>query len=150
MAQDTPPQLNIDEGELLIHLTAPDLGSLNENSPIYYRKVPVGYISDYTILPDNQGVSISAVVKKHYAKLVRKDSQFWNVSGLQGSFDLKSGANIKMESLSAVINGAITFDSPQGSPQAEEYQRFALQSSRAVVKAAEQEGKSPLTLALYQ
>ncbi|MFW0928774.1 MlaD family protein [Providencia sp. VP23HZSY-1] len=149
VAQDTPPQLNIDEGELLIHLTAPDLGSLNENSPIYYRKVPVGYISDYTILPDNQGVSISAVVKKHYAKLVRKDSQFWNVSGLQGSFDLKSGANIKMESLSAVINGAITFDSPQGSPQAEEGQRFALQSSRAVVKAAEQEGKSPLTLALW-
>lgn len=149
VAQDTPPQLNIDEGELLIHLTAPDLGSLNENSPIYYRKVPVGYISDYTILPDNQGVSISAVVKKHYAKLVRKDSQFWNVSGLQGSFDLKSGANIKMESLSAVINGAITFDSPQGSPQAEEGQRFVLQSSRAVFKAAEQEGKSPLTLALW-
>nr|ELR5055412.1 MCE family protein [Providencia rettgeri]ELR5087866.1 MCE family protein [Providencia rettgeri] len=149
VAQDTPPQLNIDEGELLIHLTAPDLGSLNENSPIYYRKVPVGYISDYTILPDNQGVSISAMVKKHYAKLVRKDSQFWNVSGLQGSFDLKSGANIKMESLSAVINGAITFDSPQGSPQAEEGQRFVLQSSRAVVKAAEQEGKSPLTLALW-
>lgn len=95
VAQDTPPQLDIDKGELLIHLTAPDLGSLNENSPIYYRKVPVGYISDYTILPDNQGVSISAVVKKPYVHLVRKESQFWNVSGLQGSFDLKSGASVK-------------------------------------------------------
>lgn len=149
VAQDTPPQLNIDKGELLIHLTAPDLGSLNENSPIYYRKVPVGYISDYTILPDNQGVSISAVIKKPYAHLVRKESQFWNVSGLQGSFDLKSGASVKMESLSAVINGAIAFDSPQSSPQAEEGQQFVLQDSKKIAKTAEQDGKDPLMLTLW-
>ncbi|MEX9909599.1 PqiB family protein [Providencia huaxiensis] len=149
VAQDTPPQLNIDKGELLIHLTAPDLGSLNENSPIYYRKVPVGYISDYTILPDNKGVSISAVVKKPYVHLVRKESQFWNVSGLQGNFDLKSGASLKMESLSAVINGAIAFDSPQNSPQAEEGQKFVLQSSKKIVKTEEQDGKSPLMLTLW-
>ncbi|MEQ4651186.1 MlaD family protein [Providencia rettgeri] len=149
VAQDTPPQLDIDKGELLIHLTAPDLGSLNENSPIYYRKVPVGYISDYTILPDNQGVSISAVVKKPYVHLVRKESQFWNVSGLQGSFDLKSGASVKMESLSAVINGAIAFDSPQSSPQAEEGQKFVLQDSKKIAQTAEQDGKEPLLLTLW-
>lgn len=149
VAQDTPPQLNIDKGELLIRLTAQDLGSLTENSPIYYRKVPVGYISDYTILPDGEGVAISAVIKKHYANLVRKDSQFWNVSGFQGSFDLKSGASIKMESLSAVINGAIAFDSPTQSPQAEKGQHFALQKSHEIAKMAEQDGKSPLSLMLW-
>ncbi|HEM8292545.1 MULTISPECIES: PqiB family protein [Providencia] len=149
VAQDTPPQQNIDQGELLIHLSAPDLGSLNENSPIYYRKVPVGHISDYTVLPDNQGVSISAIVQKRYANLVRKDSQFWNVSGLQGHFDLKSGASVKMESLSAVINGAIAFDSPEGSPQAEEGQSFVLQSNAEVANAAKQNAKSPLNLTLW-
>lgn len=149
VAQDTPPQQNIDQGELLIHLAAPDLGSLNENSPIYYRKVPVGHISGYTVLPDNQGVSISAIVQKRYVNLVRKDSQFWNVSGLQGSFDLKSGANVKMESLSAVINGAVAFDSPEGSPQAEEGQSFVLQSSAAVASEAKQNTKSPLNLTLW-
>lgn len=149
VAQDTPPQLNIDEGELLIHLTAPDLGSLNENSPIYYRKVPVGHISDYTILPNNQGVSIAAIVQKRYANLVRKDSQFWNVSGLQGSFDLKSGANVKMESLSAVINGAVAFDSPEGSPEAEEGQSFVLQSSAAMASAAKLTRKAPLNITLW-
>lgn len=55
IAQDSPPQLQTEEGQLLIYLTAKDLGSLHENSPIYYRKVPVGYISDYTILPNDQG-----------------------------------------------------------------------------------------------
>lgn len=149
VAQDTPPQQNIDQGELLIHLTAPDLGSLNENSPIYYRKVPVGHIADYTILPDNQGVSISGIVQKRYASLVRKDSQFWNVSGLQGSFDLKSGANVKMESLSAVINGAIAFDSPEGSPQAEEGQSFVLQSSATAANKVKQTSQSPLNLTLW-
>lgn len=149
VAQDTPPQLNIDQGELLIHLTAQDLGSLTENSPIYYRKVPVGYISDYSVLPDNQGVSISAVVRKPYAHLVRKKSQFWNVSGLQGSFDLKSGAHVKMESLSAVINGAIAFDSPEGSSPAEEGEHYVLRTSRTAAQAAEQDGKPPLSLMLW-
>ncbi|WP_275074670.1 PqiB family protein [Providencia rettgeri] len=149
VAQDTPPQQNIDQGELLIHLAAPDLGSLNENSPIYYRKVPVGHISGYTVLPDDRGVSISAIVQKRYANLVRKDSQFWNVSGLQGSFDLRSGANIKMESLSAVINGAVAFDSPENSPQAEEGQSFVLQSSADMANEAKQNAESPLNLTLW-
>ncbi|WP_374446813.1 MlaD family protein [Providencia sp.] len=149
VAQDTPPQQNIDQGELLIHLAASDLGSLNENSPIYYRKVPVGHISGYTVLPDDRGVSISAIVQKRYANLVRKDSQFWNVSGLQGSFDLRSGANIKMESLSAVINGAVAFDSPENSPQAEEGQSFVLQSSADMANEAKQNAESPLNLTLW-
>lgn len=33
VALDTPPQRNLNEGELLIYLTAKDLGALNENSP---------------------------------------------------------------------------------------------------------------------
>lgn len=48
-----------------------------------------------------------------------------------------------MESLSAVINGAIAFDSPQDSPQAEEGQKFVLQDSKKIAQTAEQDGKDP-------
>ncbi|MBP6121394.1 MULTISPECIES: PqiB family protein [Providencia] len=149
IAQDTPPQLNIDDGELLIYLTAKDLGSLNENSAIYYRKVPVGYISDYSVLPNDKGVSIAAVIKKRYANLVREKSQFWNVSGVEGDFNLNSGASIKMESLSAVINGAVSFDSPADSLPAQEGQQFVLQSTKQDVKQLEQQGKETLHLSLW-
>ncbi|HBO22923.1 MAG TPA: MCE family protein [Providencia sp.] len=149
VAQDSPPQLNIDDGELLIYLTAKDLGSLNENSAIYFRKVPVGYISDYSILPDDKGVSIAAVIEKRYANLVRENSQFWNVSGVEGEINLNSGVNVKMESLSAVINGAVSFDSPSGSKPAQEGQQFVLQANKQDVKQHQQQEKDNLRLSLW-
>lgn len=148
IALDAQPQRNINEGELLIYLTASDLGSINENSAIYYRKVPVGYISDYSLLPDNGGVSIAAIIKKRYVNLVRQDSQFWNASGIEGGFNLNSGANIKMESLSAVINGAISFDSPANSLPAQEGQHYVLQNSKDAIIPLDQKGKEDLQLKL--
>lgn len=149
VAQDSPPQLATDEGQLLIYLTAKDLGSLHENSPIYYRKVPVGYISDYSVLPDDKGISIAAVIEKRYANLVRQNSQFWNVSGFEGSFNLNSGVNVKMESLSAVINGAVSFDSPADSTPAEQGQQFVLKSTKQAAENAEQKNKESLKIALW-
>ncbi|MHB7673158.1 MlaD family protein [Providencia stuartii] len=149
IAQDSPPQLQTEEGQLLIYLTAKDLGSLHENSPIYYRKVPVGYISDYTILPNDQGVSIAAIIEKRYTRLVRENSQFWNVSGFQGGFDLKSGVNVKMESLSAVINGAVAFDSPTNSAPAQEGQQFVLHPNRHDIGQDEQQNKNSLVVSLW-
>lgn len=149
IAQDSPPQLQTDEGQLLIYLTAKDLGSLHENSPIYYRKVPVGYISDYSILPDDKGVSIAAIIKKSYANLVRENSQFWNVSGFEGAFDLNSGLNVKMESLSAVINGAVAFDSPPDSTPAQAGQQFVLQPNKQDIDNAEQQNNESLKVSLW-
>lgn len=121
---------------------------MNENSPVYYRKVPVGYISDYSLLPENKGVSIAVIIKKRYVNLVRSDSQFWNISGIEGGFDLNSGASIKMESLSAVINGAVAFDSPENSLPAQTGQQYVLQASKDDVKPLDQQGNLDLQLTL--
>ncbi|MEI9597909.1 MlaD family protein [Moellerella wisconsensis] len=148
IAQDSQPQFHMDAGQLLIYLSAPDLGSLHENSAVYYRKVPVGYIYDYSILPDSRGVSIAVVIEKRYAHLVKQDSQFWNVSGVQGEFDLRSGASVKMESLSAVINGAVAFDSPENSPTAEQDQNFPLLAAKDIANIENQYGPESLRLTL--
>jgi paraquat-inducible protein B len=49
---------------------------------------------------------------------VKKGSRFWNVSGVKADVSL-SGAKVQLESLSALVNGAIAFDSPDDSPQAQ-------------------------------
>lgn len=41
-AQDTQPKYRVNSGELMIHLRADDLGSLNAGSLVYFRKMPVG------------------------------------------------------------------------------------------------------------
>lgn len=129
-ALDTQPKFRMNTGELMIHLHAPDLGSLNNGSLVYYRKIPVGKVYDYNIAPDNTGVVIDVLIDRRFAKLVKNDTRFWNVSGFKGDFSL-SGASVQMESLAALVNGAIAFDSPQDSKNAQQDQPFQLYSDLA-------------------
>lgn len=110
-ALDTQPKFRLNTGELMVHLHAPDLGSLNNGSLVYYRKIPVGKVYDYNIAPDNNGVVIDVLIDRRFAKLVKNNTRFWNVSGFKGDFSL-NGASVQMESLAALVNGAIAFDSP--------------------------------------
>ena len=148
VAQEVRPKANIDKNQQIITLTADNLGSLNVDSQVYYRKVPVGKVYSYAIRPDNQGIFIELSIDKQYAHLIRQDSHFWNVSGFQGNFNLKSGASIKMESVSALINGAIAFDSPENSPPAQENQQFVLQSATSVDAGKALYGEDGLIISL--
>jgi paraquat-inducible protein B len=124
-ALDTQPKYRLNTGELMIHLRADDLGSLNTGSLVYYRKIPVGKVYDYTISAGNKGVTIDVLIDRRFANLVKGNSRFWNVSGFKGDFSL-SGASIQMESLAALVNGAIAFDSPLDGKQAKADQSFTL------------------------
>ncbi|TQI80308.1 paraquat-inducible protein B [Serratia fonticola] len=124
-ALDTQPKYRLNTGELMIHLHADDLGSLNTGSLVYYRKIPVGKVYDYTISAGNKGVTIDVLIDRRFANLVKGNSRFWNVSGFKGDFSL-SGASVQMESLAALVNGAIAFDSPLDGKQAKADQSFTL------------------------
>ncbi|OAT26200.1 paraquat-inducible protein B [Buttiauxella ferragutiae ATCC 51602] len=124
-ALDTQPKYRLNNGELMIHLHAPDLGSLNSGSLVYYRKIPVGRVYDYTINNNTQGVTIDVLIDRRFTKLVKKGSRFWNVSGVKANFSL-SGAQVQLESLAALVNGAIAFDSPENSAEAKAEDEFGL------------------------
>jgi paraquat-inducible protein B len=124
-ALDTQPKYRLNTGELMIHLHADDLGSLNTGSLVYYRKIPVGKVYDYTISEGNKGVTIDVLIDRRFANLVKGNSRFWNVSGFKGDFSL-SGASVQMESLAALVNGAIAFDSPLDGQQAKADQSYTL------------------------
>ncbi len=158
VALDTQPKYRVNTGEMLVHLHAPDLGALNTGSLVYYRKIPVGRVYDYIVNPNNQGVTINVLIERRFTRLVKKDSRFWNVSGIKARVDL-SGANVQLESLAALVNGAIAFDSPNPSPQASSETNYALypdlaHSQRGVVITLDlpggknlKEGSTPL---IYQ
>lgn len=125
VALDTQPKYRVNAGEMLVHLHTSDLGSLNSGSLVYFRKIPVGRVYDYSINPANQGVTIDVLIERRFTNLVKKDSRFWNVSGVKADVSL-SGAKVQLESLAALVNGAIAFDSPATSPQAKNDDNFQL------------------------
>ena len=124
-ALDTQPRFHLNNGELMIHLHAPDLGSLNNGSLVYFRKIPVGRVYDYNINTNRQGVTIDLLIERRFTNLVKKGSRFWNVSGVKADVGL-SGAKVQLESLAALVNGAIAFDSPEDSKPAQANDEFGL------------------------
>ena len=124
-ALDTQPKYRLNNGELMIHLHAPDLGSLSSGSLVYYRKIPVGRVYDYAINANKRGVTIDVLIERRFTNLVKKGSRFWNVSGIKADVDL-SGAKVQLESLTALVNGAIAFDSPEKSEVAAQNDEYGL------------------------
>lgn len=158
VALDTQPKYRISNGELMIHLQAPDLGSLTSGSLVYFRKIPVGRVYDFALNANNQGVNIDVLIERRFTNLVKKDSRFWNVSGIKADVGL-SGAKVQLESLSAMVNGAIAFDSPassQTAPQNAEYGLYEdlAHSQRGVLVALDLPGgeglKAGSTPLMYQ
>ncbi|MBV1841366.1 PqiB family protein [Photobacterium ganghwense] len=103
---DTP----VGEG-LKIQLRAPSLGALTIGSQVLYKQIPVGEVFNYTLSKDRKRVVIDVLIKPAYASLVTNKSRFWNVSGMSANIDF-NGVDIQFESLSAMLSGAIAFDSP--------------------------------------
>lgn len=122
VALDTQPKYRLSNGDLMIHLHAPDLGSLNSGSLVYFRKIPVGRVYDYSINPNKQGVTIDVLIERRFTDLVKKGSRFWNVSGIDADLSLSgakvqlngSGLTVQASPLSRALKGAISFDNLSG------------------------------------
>lgn len=103
------------------------LGSLQRNSPVYYRGVEVGVVQEATLAPDASGVHVHVLIRQRYAPLVRANSVFWNVSGASLSGGLFRGVEFKLESLRSLAAGGINFATPDARARpAREGQVFAL------------------------
>ena len=98
-------------GALRIIVDAPQLGSLEAGSPVYYREAPVGQVVGYSLHEDGQSVGVLLEISGRYARLVRTNSVFANASGIDGDLGL-SGVHIHMESLKALLSGGIAFATP--------------------------------------
>lgn len=126
------PVAEVTAGDLSLVLIADSLGSISLGAKVYYRKVPVGKVNNYHFLP-NKKIAIDLVINKQYADLVRQNSHFWNTSGIQADLSL-SGIKVNVDSLDSIIQGAITFDSPDNSPPAINESTFTLYPSLTAAK----------------
>ncbi|CUU52537.1 putative paraquat-inducible protein B [Actinobacillus pleuropneumoniae] len=128
IAEEEPPTVAVTDGDLLIRLISDDLGSITVGASVYFRKVPVGSIADYRFTADQKKVEIDVVIDKKYANLVKQDSHFWNISGINANIGL-SGVSVNVDSIASVVQGAVAFDSPDESKIAEQGQKFTLYES---------------------
>jgi len=117
-------------------LKAEKLGSLNVGSPIYYRQIKVGQVVAYKMVEDGAAVDFKIFIHAPYHEYVRKNTRFWNASGLEVSVDA-SGIQVKTESFVTMMIGGIAFETPTDSgpsPAAKEGDAFQLYESREKIR----------------
>ena len=124
-AETEGPIAQINEGDLLIHLISNDLGSISVGSSVFYKKMPVGKVMNYRFTKDQKEIEIDIVIEKAYTNLVKKESHFWNISGIKADVGM-SGIKLDIDSLASVVQGAVAFDSPEQSETATQNEKFTL------------------------
>jgi paraquat-inducible protein B len=132
---ESPPPVTSDLPGRQYTLRGEDLGSLDVNSPVYYRGVLAGRVVQADLAPDGKSVQVGVFVQAPYDRLVTADTRFWNASGIDATLDA-TGVKVNTQSLITVLLGGIAFETPpaeEGSPQApvaEANHQFALWDSR--------------------
>lgn len=116
-ADNSPAAL--EEKGLKLILIAADRGSLRTGSPVYYRGIEVGAVQNLRLSDDARRVELDLFIRQTFAPLVRSESKFWNVSGVNLDFGLFKGAQINIESLKSVVSGGLSFATPDGAKAGE-------------------------------
>ena len=152
VALETPPVYQVDVPGKRLTLRAEKLGSVSPGSPIYFRGIEVGGVLGYQLDENGKDVSIFAFVRAPYDAFVRRDSRFWNASGIDVSLT-GAGVNVRTESLQAILMGGIAFDTPvdaSASPVAEDNAAFPLFASYDAIQQAQYTVKMPFVLYFCQ
>ncbi|WGY46928.1 MlaD family protein [Vibrio sp. ABG19] len=98
-------------GSQKLTLFARELPPISAGSPLLYRNMKVGAVSDFKLTQD--GVQIEATIENQYKHLLTAQTVFWNRSGVEMDASL-SGIKLKAAPLQTLIKGGIAFDNIKG------------------------------------
>lgn len=130
-----PPEMGAGDPRTRFLLHSPEVGSLQPGSPVYYRQISVGEIGRAKLAKDKRGVVIDVLIDPEHVELVRSNSRFWNVGGIDLSLGLGK-AEIRTESLTALLAGGVAFDSRADGTPASPDTAFVLHRSRSELENA--------------
>ncbi len=106
------PVVTAGEAGKRITLIADRLGSVDTGSPIYYQGMEVGEVLGYELGTDRKSVFIYVFIKNPFDQLVRGNTRFWNVSGMEVTVGT-DGFKMETESLASLVFGGIAFETPR-------------------------------------
>jgi paraquat-inducible protein B len=109
---EDPPVLEANEPGHTFLLRANRLGAINVGSPVFFRDLTVGQVLGWDLGDMAESVTIHAFVRAPFDKYVRRESRFWNASGV--SLELGAqGVQLQMDSIRALLLGGVEFDTPE-------------------------------------
>jgi paraquat-inducible protein B len=108
---EVAPVIKTDQPGRQFELTTSDLGSLGVGSPLYFRRLQVGQVMEYSLAEDGKSLQIKVFVKAPFDRFVSPETRFWNASGLDVSLGA-DGLDVRTQSLVSLLIGGVAFETP--------------------------------------
>lgn len=132
---DLPPITALGQSGLRLKLSGKNSRMINVGSPVLYENHIVGTVESAKFNPTDQTVQYSIFIQSPNESLINSASQFWLDSGINVRLN-GGGVSIDSPPISALLSGAIAFDTPQ-STQATSVQNestFTIHNNRAEIE----------------
>ncbi|WP_033069561.1 intermembrane transport protein PqiB [Thalassospira australica] len=113
VGEEEPQFIPSEEDGTRFVLNASEVGSLGEGTPVLLRGIEVGEVLETELKESADGVSIPIFVRKPFDTLVKRETRFWDSSGI--ALDLNAqGFSVRAQSVRSVLAGGINFYTPDG------------------------------------
>jgi paraquat-inducible protein B len=106
------PVVKSEEQGKKITLVTHKLGSVDTGSPVYYQGLLAGEVLGVELGNDRKSTYVHAFIKDPFDQLIRGNTSFWNVSGINVSMGA-DGFKMQTESIRSMMFGGISFESPE-------------------------------------
>ncbi|HHP7234265.1 MAG TPA: intermembrane transport protein PqiB [Desulfobacterales bacterium] len=106
---EQPPPVSTESPGSYFVLESERKGSIEIGSPVYYRQMKAGQVTDFQLSEDGRNFNIRVFVHAPFDRFVYRNTRFWESSGLEMSLDPK-GVSLNTESLVTLLIGGIVFD----------------------------------------
>ena len=111
--------------------------SVNVDAPVYYKNVQIGKISKIDLSNDGSKVVIDCLIFDKYTKFVRKNSEFYDISGFEMKFSIFSGSKVESNTFTSLLKGGLVVVTPY------EYEEIASSDDKfTLVKTLREDWKS--------
>ncbi len=107
---EVPPAITGDTPGKHFVLHTKNLGSIERDAPVFYRKFNVGLVEEVKLNEDGESISIQIFINAPYDQWVNKTTKFWNASGIDFSMSA-DGIKMDTQSLVSILIGGIAFES---------------------------------------
>lgn len=91
----------------------PTASSVNVDAPVYYKNVQIGKVSKVDLSNDGSKVVVDCLIYDRYTKLIRKNSQFYDISGFEMKFSIFGGAKVESNTFTSLVKGGLVVVTPE-------------------------------------
>lgn len=109
---DKMPSVEKSQYGKIFKVISPYASSVNEGAPVYYKNVKIGKVNKIDLSSDASKVIMDCLIYDKYAKFIRKNSEFYDISGFSMKFSLFSESYVESNTFTSILKGGLVVVTP--------------------------------------